>query len=158
LKTTSWKDLAELVGIAAIVASLIFVGLELQQSRAVALAEVHQSRAQIGMQFSAWPRDPSVEVVRRKELAGEPLDSFEQLISDSVYDEVLYFIENNYYQYQLGLLPQEIWDANIRAMAAWIPFDENFDDYWLRKRHEWNVSFAPVIDEYVEVSQSRGDR
>jgi len=120
LKTTSWKDLAELVGIAAIVASLIFVGLELQQSRAVALAEVHQSRAQIGMQFSAWPRDPSVE--------------------------------------QLGLLPQEIWDANIRAMAAWIPFDENFDDYWLRKRHEWNVSFAPVIDEYVEVSQSRGDR
>ena len=158
MKTTSWKDLAELVGIAAIVASLIFVGLELQQSRAVALAEVHQSRAQIGMQFSTWPRDPAAELVRRKELAGEPLDDYEQLISDSVYDEAIYFIENNHYQYQLGLLSQEVWDANIGAMASWIPNDQGFKDYWSRKRHEWSESFALVIDEIVEGSQSPRDR
>ena len=35
----SWKDNAELVGIAAIVASLIFVGFQLRQDREIALAE-----------------------------------------------------------------------------------------------------------------------
>jgi len=35
----SWKDNAELVGIVAIVASLIFVGFQLRQDREIALAE-----------------------------------------------------------------------------------------------------------------------
>ena len=36
---TSWKDNAELLGIAAIVASLIFVGIQMRQDRDIALAE-----------------------------------------------------------------------------------------------------------------------
>ena len=39
MKSVSWKDGIELVGIVAIVASLVFVGLELQQSRNIALTE-----------------------------------------------------------------------------------------------------------------------
>ncbi len=40
MKEANWKDLAELVGIAAIVASLIFVGFQLKQERAIARAEL----------------------------------------------------------------------------------------------------------------------
>jgi hypothetical protein len=40
LKRTSWKEAAELIGIAAIIASLIFVGLQLKQSQSIALNEV----------------------------------------------------------------------------------------------------------------------
>ena len=39
MNNANWKDVAELVGIAAIVASLIFVGFQLKQDRAIALAE-----------------------------------------------------------------------------------------------------------------------
>ena len=39
MNKSNWKDIAELVGIAAIVASLIFVGLQLRQDRQFALAE-----------------------------------------------------------------------------------------------------------------------
>jgi hypothetical protein len=38
-KNFDWKSIAEFVGIAAIVASLIFVGLQLRQDRQLALAE-----------------------------------------------------------------------------------------------------------------------
>jgi len=38
LKPTNWKDIAELIGITAIVASLIFVGLQLKQSQEIAMA------------------------------------------------------------------------------------------------------------------------
>lgn len=39
MKSVNWKDAAELVGMAAIVASLIFVGLQMRQTRDIALAE-----------------------------------------------------------------------------------------------------------------------
>ena len=39
MKSFSWKDIAELVGIAAIVASLIFLGLQMQQAERLAQSE-----------------------------------------------------------------------------------------------------------------------
>jgi len=39
MKPTSWKDVAELIGISAIVASLLFVGQQLRQDRNVAQAD-----------------------------------------------------------------------------------------------------------------------
>ena len=39
MKGTDWKGIAELIGIAAIVASLVFVGQEIQQSREIARLE-----------------------------------------------------------------------------------------------------------------------
>ena len=39
MKSIGWKDGAELVGIVAIVASLVFVGLEMRQSQQIALSE-----------------------------------------------------------------------------------------------------------------------
>ena len=40
---TEWKSYAELVGLAAVVASLVFVGLELRQSHIIAQADMHAS-------------------------------------------------------------------------------------------------------------------
>ncbi len=43
MKPVVWKDVLELIGIAAIVASLIFVGLQLKQSQDIALSELSAS-------------------------------------------------------------------------------------------------------------------
>ena len=40
MKDTNWKDVAELIGIVAIVASLVFVGMQMQQDRVHARAEL----------------------------------------------------------------------------------------------------------------------
>lgn len=40
MRKTDWKDIAELVGIVAIVASLVFVGIQLRQDRTLARAEL----------------------------------------------------------------------------------------------------------------------
>ncbi len=39
MKNSSWKDYAEIIGIAAIVASLIFVGLQMRQDQEIAQAQ-----------------------------------------------------------------------------------------------------------------------
>ena len=47
MKKTDWKDIAELVGIAAIVASLVFVGLQMRQDQAIARADLGSRTAEI---------------------------------------------------------------------------------------------------------------
>ena len=53
LKSTNWKDTAELFGIAAIVVSLVFVGLQLKQDRVVALGQTYQSSLQSAIEVNA---------------------------------------------------------------------------------------------------------
>ncbi len=43
MKPSDWKDFAELIGIAAIVASLIFVGLQMRQAEVIARGEMNAS-------------------------------------------------------------------------------------------------------------------
>ncbi len=43
MKPSNWKDSAELIGIVAIVASLIFVGLQMQQAEVIARIEMNAS-------------------------------------------------------------------------------------------------------------------
>ena len=51
MKVTNWKDIAELIGIAAIVASLIFVGVQMRQDRQIAEAQIF---AEFGESHTAW--------------------------------------------------------------------------------------------------------
>ena len=46
MQFSKWKDIAELVGLVAIVASLVFVGLQLKQGQEIALATQYQARAE----------------------------------------------------------------------------------------------------------------
>ncbi len=45
MQGANWKDVAELIGITAIVASLIFVGLQMKQSQEIAIAAQYHQRA-----------------------------------------------------------------------------------------------------------------
>ena len=47
MKLKFWTDLIEVIGFVAIVASLIFVGIELRQSRAIAIGDGNLSNAEI---------------------------------------------------------------------------------------------------------------
>lgn len=53
MKSANWKDIAELIGIAAIVASLVFVGMQMKQSQQLALAESVQLMRANGIEQGA---------------------------------------------------------------------------------------------------------
>ena len=80
MKSTSWKDIAELIGIAAIVASLIFVGLELQQSRAI--AEANRQAQQMDREFGLTDLVSEHGALIVKINNGESLTEEEELVAD----------------------------------------------------------------------------
>lgn len=78
MKMTDWKDFAELIGFAAIVASLIFVGIELRQSRAIAIGEGNLSNAELHIEGNNAINEHSAVWVRGN--SGEVLDEHDAVI------------------------------------------------------------------------------
>jgi hypothetical protein len=134
LKSTNWKDTAELIGIAAIVASLIFVGWQMKQDRDIALAATYQERASatvaaavsqannpvgisaaIKLYDGRSPEEPIPNGIIRIPEGAPPITYREFYVAATESSAVWFLWDNSHYQYEAGYLPQEHWDR-IRAM------------------------------------------
>jgi hypothetical protein len=142
LKFLDWKICAELIGVAAIVASLIFVGLELRQSQRIALAAQYQARTDSGrlyfyeslasdyriedlaVDIEAWAWPPGfLSDVEQQWLDDHPPSVWAEAAYWSVIN--LYGFDNYYYQYQSGLLSEEGWlalQSRLRGLLRDDPF------------------------------------
>ena len=122
----NWKDFAELVGMAAIVASLIFVGYQLKQDRDIAIAEAFQARAFasaehvralaanenaargiIRARYSIDPDESLPAGFTSEELAELPAI---ELFAASLHllSDILIW-DNSHFQYTHGFLPESHW-------------------------------------------------
>ena len=82
MKFSEWKDIAELVGLAALVASLVFVGLQLKQSQDIAAATQFQARASATQEFilahieaDYVPRVPALRAGLSDEISADDINS-----------------------------------------------------------------------------------
>ena len=69
MKSYGWKDYAELVGIVAIVASLIFVGMQLRQEQLIARTEMASVSAEIKLQINEKISEPELAAAFAKMLS-----------------------------------------------------------------------------------------
>jgi DNA-binding GntR family transcriptional regulator len=91
LESQKLHDWLQVIGIAAVVASLIFVGLQIKQSDEIALAEILESvaaraieeRALIAANADTW----------QKACLGEMLTAHEELIAANIY---MNYLQNNF--------------------------------------------------------------
>ena len=114
MKFTDWRATAELIGITAIVASLIFVGLQLKQSQEIAIATQYQNRAEAVMNLSLTYIE-----------AGYVAPRFRKWLSDDISTEEIntylwlwISMDNHYYQYQSGFMAEDSWQAQFRNLNA----------------------------------------
>lgn len=133
MKPTNWKYVAELIGLFAIVASLIFVGLQLLLDRQVAIADQYSHRAELRlMTVQAWLQSDSYMTYRLNSWnkGNRPVwwsENFEAEIKNSGYSGIDIIVEmitwemdlltfdNVYFQYQQGLITEEFWQ-NIKEV------------------------------------------
>jgi len=122
---TSWKDTAELLGIAAIVASLVFVGLEMRQSREIALSAAYQARADSSMnlRLATLESEALQSAWAKVFIHGEALDQLtpeEIVVLRSRWNASMVYLENIHYQYTSGFVTEEQWQSNRNELAFMI--------------------------------------
>ena len=111
MKSIGWKDGVELVGIVAIVASLIFVGLEMRQTHEIALSE----RAVNMSLFDIEARRPIYEFpgIWSRGNAGEELNRSEAVIYRALIRDI------NAYAFQRRYSASLVGDQNAFTSASW---------------------------------------
>jgi len=161
------RDWLEIVGIAAVVASLVFVGLQLKQSQDIAIAAQYQARHDsmvdlltAGLQsdplLAVWGggvlanalADPGLSEETRSWLQEQPIEEIAARHILAV--TTLKNYDNIYFQYQNGFMSEEMW----QAMLAQLRQQLNDPNVWVRGAYEynpevWRESFQQVMDELL---------
>ena len=124
------QDLIQLLGMAGIIGSLVFVGLEMRQSQTIAIAGQQQERAAMFIQRYATFIEAGLnyyEVIINKDLDSLSAEEAGARKNNVFINWTIY--ENDFYQYQAGLMTEQNWLANLENIRIIYNQCENRDVY-----------------------------
>ena len=118
MKRISLDVWIQLIGMLSIVFSLLFVGLQMQQSQTIALASQQQSRTEVLVDIIGGfdEGDKSFVDLISGIVDGSYFDD-SNVVRDAIW-QIWMLYENDFLQYKLGLMDDEVWEAKLNAMLA----------------------------------------
>jgi hypothetical protein len=152
------NDWMQVIGIFALVASLIFVGMQMRLDREIARVTIYQSRASTTAEVLATlASSPEAIAASVKSMTGDEITSQDMLLGTFQLSSVFTLSDNSYYQYQQGFLPEEHWLSVRRTVKnaisgnpfAWQHVKRNLDTFRPAFRDEV-IRMISEIDEDVE--------
>ena len=143
-KLNDWLQVAGMFGI---IGTLVFVGVQMNQTQKIALSANYQARASAGaevdMAASGNPIILSGIAKLNRGLANQ-LTAEEVVAQDYLMGTYMKLYENNHYQYQMGFLPEEHWQASLKEMKCQfeLPFFRSLLQTW-----QFRESFSKVMEQ-----------
>ena len=117
----SFDTWIQLLGMLSVLAGLVFVGLEMRQSQQIALAAQQQARTEIftGIVNSVnESSEVSLYQILVKARDNEPLTASEKKITENYALQTIWVFENDFIQYQAGLIDENIWLAKLHSVRT----------------------------------------
>ncbi len=132
MPSRNWKDIAELIGIGAIVASLIFVGLQMQQSQEIAIGAQYQERVNAAVEnyMSQIQSDQALTIWGQRLIDAASSGSYPIVIKNLIetagpesvavtyllYRSRMAMMDNCHFQYESGFMTEDAWLAMRRRL------------------------------------------
>ena len=107
MKKVSMDVWIQLIGMLGVLAGLVFVGLEMRQSQQLALAAQQTARMQV------WT-DMVNAFTETKINYPDASGDFDP--QSNIAHAALWIFENDYIQYELGLMDEHIWEAKMNPL------------------------------------------
>jgi hypothetical protein len=129
------SDWLQVVGIFGVIASLVFVGLQMKQTQDIALAGTYNARASQTIDMSsATFSTPQHFAAVAKIYSGQrdQLTAEEYVALEHYSTALLSMYENNHFQYGMGYLPEEHWQKNLKDIDCQMtePFFSELAEIW----------------------------
>lgn len=147
------NDWLQVVGLFGVIASLIFVGLQMKQDREIALSAISQARTENTMQsINDHLANPFWMSAMDKIEAGDEtaLTASEQRAVLWYGTTVLYNFENMHFQYVNGFITEEHWAKARETLKSILRDPEGTRKTYEASRSTWRVSFQDAMDEILE--------
>jgi hypothetical protein len=168
------KQLIEITGVAAVVASLLFVGAQLILDRRIARSDQYASRAEsmksdlraqleseswmsgadlrweAGERPGWWPTEFEND---SEELGYSGREVWADIITSRL---MLLQMDNLYFQYDQGLLPDESWGRMRRTIKGFLSNENRYDKYTYPV-YSGPLLIQPLIEEIlIEIENENG--
>ena len=153
METINWDAvgaLSEAFGVIAVVASLIFVGLQIRQSTNAAKIEaVHDISTEWRGVYQAAAGDRQVaENLYLGCLDYKSLEGVELVQFNAVMHSVFHAATSTYYQYDKGALDGETFDGICRQLRQLFGLP-GIKDYWVSRKEIFPVRFQTYADKEI---------
>ncbi len=151
--------LSQIVGVAGLLASLIFVGLQIRQNTKALKATSHHA---ITDSFNAINNlilsDPKVARIWRLACAGsDEFDEDERISANFMLLANFRIFETLYYQYSNGTLDKKLFDAELKTLK-WAVTMPGFLPWWTANPISLSAEFRAFIDGLIREAQERDRR
>ena len=145
------------LGITGIIGSLVFVGLEMNQTQKIAVAGQQQDRSAMGISLVKSFNERGMD--------------FTSILGQNKYDlklspteithrngvQIAWFLaENDYYQYNLGLMNQETWDAKIKVINFYYN-NCNLRSLYNSREQYFSVEFKEIVESFPDKCKKNND-
>ena len=154
MKKSNWKDIAEMVGLASIVASLLFVGMQMKQSQQIAIAGQYHSRAALAIEnFGNLMSNDLAHTIGIGDVLLEIMPDATPEARTFAYLTTYSFHtlgDNHLFQYQSGFIDDEAWQPRRAQIANILRRSEVSQFVCLRM--EFRSSYKRLCEELIAES------
>ena len=112
----------QLIGMLGVLGGLIFVGLEMQQSQRIALANAYQGRISTTMSFITAYAEANLDwwsAINYNPQSAEQLSRL-QIAERNAHNATWFVYESDYVQYRQGLMTDEVWQAKLNGIEIFL--------------------------------------
>ena len=142
-----WAAIAEVIGAAGVIASLVYLAIQIRQNTDMVAANTFQaiSSTSSNLVTNMFQTPDLFDVLLRAVNQAEQMSQRDLLILDLYLRALTRNFENYYYQHRKGFLDDEIWTGYRKALMELLHLDFG-KDYWGRNRHLFGKTYAEFID------------
>jgi len=142
-----WRETAEVIGVLSVVASLVFVALEIRQNTDAVRSSTVQD-------ISRWSYDATMALVESPDIIAArvaacsgTMSQDQKIILHIYYEALLRLQLNRYQQAQLGIVDEELaLNLGGRGSAYSNPY---FAEVWADVRSQFNSGFVDFMERQV---------
>lgn len=161
MDATKLHDWLQVVGLFGVIASLIFVGLQMKQDRDIALSQAYQARSdQITAIMAEFGTDPAIQSAMAKFDSKRPQDiTPEEREAVSLWIGAIFnFYENIHFQYLNGFIDEEHWEKSRTGLKNLL-VDEFPRARFRNEMSSWRRSFRALAEELItEIDSEKASR
>lgn len=143
----NWKTLSELIGLSAVILTLVFVGFELRQNtRAVESSATQEVHANFSGWYASLQSDPELLMITVKGMQDYgALDTAEKAQFIAVFMVFSSNCQTAFYKWRDALLDDELW-------SGWRALSQNFFStaggkaFWAGRSYMFGAGFREFVD------------
>ena len=145
------ESLIQLLGMLGVIGSLIFVAMQMRQSHLFALAAQQQARMEV---FVDAVNTMSETGVSFQDFRVNGISAANQTAINNFRHQLWWVHENDYLQYSLGLMDENIWDAKLRAIEFLYNGDIGDHEGCVQSQEIWRVRRPILSPDLVALVES----